>query len=157
MGEVVSGDRGAGLGACGFVLVLRRYDKFAAAEPHVAYVMLDIFARHTRNALVIGHRMMCLVQSDDPRLSSPAVGATPVVWNDAEWLNSRRGLSSNAVEATVSSMKPNSSTPNYADPAEDAEQPDWDRADRKAPWTSMARRPPRRPTFVEVRTGTDVA
>jgi hypothetical protein len=35
--------------------------------------------------------MMCLVQSDDPQLSFQMVGATPVMWNDAEWLATKRG------------------------------------------------------------------
>ena len=36
--------------------------------------------------------MLALVQSRDPDLRFDPVGATPVVWNDAEWLDaSRRG------------------------------------------------------------------
>jgi Barstar (barnase inhibitor) len=92
MRDVVSGDYGADLAATGFVLVLRHYDKFAAAQARPAHVVLDIFAEQARNALLVGQRMMCLVQSDDPRLSFPVVGAMPVMWNDAEWLNSKRGL-----------------------------------------------------------------
>lgn len=42
--------------------------------------------------MLIGRRMICLVQTDNPRLSFDPVGATPVVWNEAEFLNSRRGL-----------------------------------------------------------------
>ncbi|WIX83297.1 hypothetical protein QRX50_22315 [Amycolatopsis carbonis] len=67
-------------------------DKFAGAQASVARAVLDIFADQARGALLVGHRMMCLVQSDDPRLSFPAVGATPVSWNDAERLDSQRGL-----------------------------------------------------------------
>jgi hypothetical protein len=33
---------------------------------------------------------MCLIQSDDPHVRFERVGATPVAWNDAEWLDSRR-------------------------------------------------------------------
>jgi Barstar (barnase inhibitor) len=76
--------------ATGLVLVITGYDKFAVVEPRAAHAVLDIFAGQARSAALFGHRMMCLVQSDDPRLSFAAVGATPVMWNDAEWLNSSR-------------------------------------------------------------------
>ncbi|MFF4595722.1 barstar family protein [Amycolatopsis sp. NPDC001319] len=92
LSDVAAGDYGADLGATGFVLVLRHYDRFAGVEKDLAHALLDIFASQARNALLVGHRMMCLVQSDDPRLSFPAVGATSALWNDAEWLNSRREL-----------------------------------------------------------------
>ena len=35
-------------------------------------------------AALIGHRMICLVQSDDPSIQFDPIGATPVLWNDAE-------------------------------------------------------------------------
>ena len=91
MRDVVTGDYGSDLDATGFVLVLRRYDSFAGREATAAHAVLDILADQCRNGAIIGHRMMCLVQSDDPRLHLPPVGATPVMWNDAEWLASRRG------------------------------------------------------------------
>jgi len=91
MRDVAWGEYGSDLSATGFVLVLRHYDAFAVRQPRAAHVVLDIFATQARNAALIGHRMMCLVQSDDPRLSFPVVGATPVMWNDAEWLATKRG------------------------------------------------------------------
>jgi hypothetical protein len=33
---------------------------------------------------------MTLVQSNDPYIKFAPVGATPVAWNDAEWLDSKR-------------------------------------------------------------------
>ncbi|MET7994335.1 barstar family protein [Amycolatopsis sp. NPDC005232] len=92
MGDIASGDHAPDLAAGGFVLVLRHYDKFAAVQRHLAHAVLDIFARQARSALLFGHRMMCLVQSDDPGLSFPAVGARPVEWNDAEEPDSLRGV-----------------------------------------------------------------
>jgi hypothetical protein len=47
-------------------------------------------AHHSRTAALFGRRLMCLVQSDDPHIRFEPVGATPVAWNDAEWLNSKR-------------------------------------------------------------------
>ncbi|RZS38981.1 barstar (barnase inhibitor) [Herbihabitans rhizosphaerae] len=91
MRDVTAGRYGADLGMTGFVLVLRGYDRFVAREPETAHALLDIFADNARGGALIGHRMMCLVQSDDPQLEMPPVGATPVTWNPTEWLNSRRG------------------------------------------------------------------
>jgi RNAse (barnase) inhibitor barstar len=76
--------------ATGLVLVFRRFDRFAARQPRVAHAVLDIFASQARSALLIGHRMICLVQSDDPDLRFEPVGASPVSWNDAEWLDAKR-------------------------------------------------------------------
>ena len=76
----------------GLGLLLVGYDKFAAAEPGVAQSVLDIFAGQARHALLFGCRLICLVQTDDPRIDFSPVGATPVAWNDAEWLNSSREI-----------------------------------------------------------------
>ena len=54
--------------------------------------MLDILAGQARTAILIGNRVICLVQSNDPQLTFDPVGAMPVMWNDAEWLNANRGL-----------------------------------------------------------------
>lgn len=72
------------------VLAFTGYDKFAAHCPHQAHAVLDIIAVLARRAALSGHRMCALIQSDDPDLYFEPVGATPVLWNDAEWLNSSR-------------------------------------------------------------------
>jgi hypothetical protein len=77
--------------ADGLVLVVVNYDSFAAARPRVAHALLDVFAARARTAALTGHRMCCLVQSNDPDLRFAAVGATPVLWNDAERLDADRG------------------------------------------------------------------
>jgi hypothetical protein len=74
----------------GLVLVLTGYDAFAARVPRVAQEVLDIFARQARHAMLIGHRMLCLVRSDDPDIEFEPVGAAPVLWNPAEWLTANR-------------------------------------------------------------------
>jgi hypothetical protein len=70
--------------ATGLALAIIGYDKFAAVEPHIAQTVLDIFAGQARHAALVGHRMLCSVQSDDTRITFAPVGATPVAWNDAE-------------------------------------------------------------------------
>ncbi|WSE02425.1 hypothetical protein OG574_02955 [Streptomyces sp. NBC_01445] len=52
--------------------------------------MLDILADRARSAALFGHRIMCLVHSNDPDISFEPVGAMPVQWNDAERLDSSR-------------------------------------------------------------------
>ncbi|MCW2756758.1 MAG: hypothetical protein JWO46_504 [Nocardioidaceae bacterium] len=92
MSEVASGDYGWRGEATGLVIVLRAFDAFATVDRESAQSMLDIFADKARCAILIGNRIICLVQSNDPQLAFEPVGATPVMWNDAEWLSSKRGL-----------------------------------------------------------------
>ena len=93
MRDVASGDYGWDPDAhTGLVIVLRAFDAFTGVDRRTAQIMLDIFADRARCAILIGHRIICLVQSNDPQLAFEPVGAMPVMWNDAEWLNSKRGL-----------------------------------------------------------------
>jgi hypothetical protein len=73
-------------------LVFTGYDKFAARCPRAAQIVLDIFAAQAENTALIGHRMMCLVQSDDPDIEFEPVGAMPVMWNMAEFFEAKRRL-----------------------------------------------------------------
>lgn len=68
--------------ATGTVIVFTRYDAFASHEPRAAQVILDIIAGNARLAMLYGHRLLCLVQSDDPDLAFEPVGATPVMRQD---------------------------------------------------------------------------
>lgn len=87
---VVDGEYGWDPGSAGLVLVFRRYDAFTTSFPRRAQALLDILAGHSRSAALTGRGLIVLVQSDDPKIRYEPVGATPVVWNDAEWLDSRR-------------------------------------------------------------------
>lgn len=78
--------------AMGLVIVLRAFDSFVAISPGNAQVMLDIFANQARSAILIGNRIICLVQTNDAGLAFEPVGAMPVVWNPREWLDSKRGF-----------------------------------------------------------------
>jgi hypothetical protein len=62
----------------GTVLVFARYDSFAAREPRTAQAILDIVADVARFAMLFGHRLACLVLSDDPDVRFDPVGATAV-------------------------------------------------------------------------------
>jgi RNAse (barnase) inhibitor barstar len=76
----------------GLVVVLDQFDAFARLNPSFAQRVLDICANNSRRFLLTGLRFVVLVQSDDPRISFEPVGASPVMWNPQEWLNSKRGL-----------------------------------------------------------------
>lgn len=84
MNDVAYYEYGTSPEATGLVLVFIGYDKFAAHCAHAAQRTLDIVADNARSAILIGHRMLCLVQSDSPDIHFAPVGATPVLWNDAE-------------------------------------------------------------------------
>jgi len=88
--DVVDYQYGARRDATGLFLVFTGYDTFAAHRPRSAQIVLDIIASQARNAALLGHRIGCLVQSDDPAIRFDAVGAAPVLWNDAEWLDASR-------------------------------------------------------------------
>jgi hypothetical protein len=88
--DVVAYRYGARRDATGLFLVFTGYDAYTAHSPRSAHIVLDIIAGQARNAALVGHRIGCLVQSDDPSIRFDPVGAAPVMWNDAEWLDSRR-------------------------------------------------------------------
>jgi RNAse (barnase) inhibitor barstar len=90
--DVAACDYGWRSEATGLVLVLINFERFAAADRLTAQRLLDIFADKARAAMLIGNRMMCIIQSNDPRSTFEPVGATPVIWNDAEWLDTNRGV-----------------------------------------------------------------
>jgi hypothetical protein len=91
MRDVASWDYGASRDATGTVLVFTGYDAFAGREPRSAQLILDLVAVAARRAMLYGHRLLCLVQSNDPNIVFEPVGASPVLWNPAEWANHRRG------------------------------------------------------------------
>ncbi len=76
----------------GTLLVLRRYDAFASAEPRLAQTILDSIESASRHFLLTGRRLMALVQSDDARIRFDRVGAMPVTWNPREWTDADRGV-----------------------------------------------------------------
>jgi hypothetical protein len=90
MSDVASCEYGWHADATGLVIVLRAADAFTSVDRRTAQIMLNIFADQGRRAILIGNRIICLAQSNDPQLSFEPVGATPVMWNDAEGLSSRR-------------------------------------------------------------------
>lgn len=80
----------------GMLIVFRRYDVFAKAQPQLAQTILDSIESTSRRFLLTGRRLIALVQSDDPRIRFERVGALPVTWNPREWTESDRGIGRDA-------------------------------------------------------------
>jgi Barstar (barnase inhibitor) len=83
-------DYGSDPSRTGTALAIRRFDLLADRDPQPAHWLLDIIADQARSAMLIGHRMLCLIQSDDGDIELAPVGATGANWNHAEWLRSKR-------------------------------------------------------------------
>ena len=76
----------------GVVLQIRHFDAFARIDPQFAHTILDSIESASRRFLILGRRLIALVQSDDARIRFERVGAMPVNWNPREWLDADRGL-----------------------------------------------------------------
>ena len=76
----------------GLVVSISNFDLFNAKFRDFASAILDIIATNGRLHLLFGKRLICLVQSGDPKISFAELGAQPAVWNHREWLNKDRGL-----------------------------------------------------------------
>jgi RNAse (barnase) inhibitor barstar len=76
----------------GTLIVFRRFDVFAHAQPQLAQTILDSIESTSRRFLLTGRRLVALVQSDDPRIRFERVGALPVTWNPREWTEADRGM-----------------------------------------------------------------
>jgi RNAse (barnase) inhibitor barstar len=75
----------------GMVFVIRNVDA-AHLQCEWFHVVLQILADAVRFNLLFGRRFLVLLQSDDPGMTFPLLGAFAVQWNPREWLNSSRGL-----------------------------------------------------------------
>ncbi len=68
------------------------FTSFDVIEKELAYQLLDIFASNSRSHFLFGDKLITLVQVNDPQYDCEPVGASPVLWNTKEWLNSSREL-----------------------------------------------------------------
>lgn len=69
---------------------LTRFDLLADQDATFAHAVLDIFAEVERHCLMQGGRVLFLVQSSNPDIRFPCVGATSVLWNFEECFDSKR-------------------------------------------------------------------
>ena len=90
LGDVIDYTYGTSQTAAGLLVTISGYDTFVHASPHTAQAVLDIIAGNARLGALTGHRLLCLIRSDDPTITFDSVGAMPVIWNHAERLDARR-------------------------------------------------------------------
>lgn len=74
----------------GLVLIFRSFDHVVAEKRNLAEGILDAIALTSREWLIEGHKLICLIQSSDPDLELPKLGGLHPVWNNEEWLNANR-------------------------------------------------------------------
>lgn len=81
-------------GCTGVVIVLSAFHRFRQAFPECAFHILDIMADNHRSHLLVGNRLLTLVQSDDPRIDEQIgiIGGYKPIWNPSESMNKNRGL-----------------------------------------------------------------
>lgn len=68
----------------GMVLVLHHFD---TVENETAQILLDILAKASQWHLLLGERLLTLLQVDDAQITYEPVGARAVAWNPHEWLD----------------------------------------------------------------------
>jgi hypothetical protein len=90
MRDVAGFEYGSDSASEGTILVVSGFDAFRACQPDAAEPFVDIVALTAQQAALYGHRMLLLLQSNDPEIRLPAVGGRVPEWNPDEWLNSSR-------------------------------------------------------------------
>jgi len=75
----------------GVAFAFARYDNLVEADPDTSQAILDIVESSSRDHLLMGHRLLALVQTDNPRLDFDPIGARTPMWNREEWFNANRG------------------------------------------------------------------
>jgi RNAse (barnase) inhibitor barstar len=74
----------------GLVLIFRNIDVLVEQSKSTTEGILDVIARTSRDWLVNGHKLICLIQSKDPDLHFPELGGLSPSWNHAEWFDENR-------------------------------------------------------------------
>lgn len=70
--------------SAGFALALTGFDDFARHHADDAHTLLNVIAERAWPAALLGHRMICLVQSDEPQLKLRRIGLWTLPWFDHE-------------------------------------------------------------------------
>jgi hypothetical protein len=86
---VVEGRYGWDERSVGLVLIFHNYERFARRSPYASQVVLEIIADQARGGALLGRRLICLVQSDNPEISFEPLGMGVPPWNEAERLDRR--------------------------------------------------------------------
>lgn len=68
----------------GFALVLTGFDVFVEHQIEDAHALLEVIAEQAWPAALLGRRLLCLVQSNDPSLRLRRIGLWTLPWADHE-------------------------------------------------------------------------
>jgi RNAse (barnase) inhibitor barstar len=74
----------------GSVVLFVSFDKFAKMVPSAALNILDTFEICSRRLLLTGQRLICFIQTDDPKLAFARLGGCMAEWNPTEWSSHER-------------------------------------------------------------------
>lgn len=69
----------------GVAFAFHGLDALHQVEPRLAQCTLDILESSARDHMLFGHRLLAVVQSDDPDLNLGSLGARAATWNRREW------------------------------------------------------------------------
>lgn len=73
----------------GLVIVFRN---FQVVQKDFAHSLLEIFAKNSRFQSLLDKRLLTLIQVDNPKYEIKPVGSYEILWNGAEWLDSKKNL-----------------------------------------------------------------
>lgn len=74
----------------GCVLVLKKYNIFYEKEPDFAHDILERLDETSRRRILMGERLIILLQSDNPLFSPNKIGAYNISWNRHEYIEKYR-------------------------------------------------------------------
>lgn len=74
----------------GLLIVFRHFDKLIEQDKSESKGILDVIARISRQWMISGQRLLCLIQSDNPDLEIDKIGGYHLTWNAAEWFSDKR-------------------------------------------------------------------
>lgn len=78
--------------AGGYAIVIEAADQLAIENPAGLHRLCEIFTSVSREFLLTGQRFLALLQTDDPGLTLPPVGAHEIAWNPRERAPWTRGM-----------------------------------------------------------------
>lgn len=73
-------------------LCFTRFHGLWRADKRIAHALLDMIESESRDALLVGKHLICLVQTNDANFHPDGLGGRTAQWNEREWLNAKRGL-----------------------------------------------------------------
>lgn len=74
----------------GFAFAFKQFNLIKRENADWAQGILDVIEWHSHDYLLLGRRLLALVQSNNPRIAFEKVGARDVQWNPREWFSASR-------------------------------------------------------------------